>query len=98
MPIDRYYWNLVMLLVVHPPMVVWLKRSSYLVILTLLRPSSIQNFNRARVAPHPLFQGLIKAALDLQKQRIFNGNEPISIPVPEQTGEHQQEFASAISA
>ncbi|MFN5725542.1 MAG: glutamine amidotransferase-related protein, partial [Pseudanabaena sp.] len=47
--------------------------------------------------PHPLFQGLIKAALDLQKQRLANGSELESSSILEQLNEQQQEFASATS-
>ena len=47
--------------------------------------------------PHPLFQGLIKAALDLQSDRLANGTELKISPIPEQLTE-QQEFASATSA
>jgi CTP synthase len=48
--------------------------------------------------PHPLFQGLIKAALDLQKQRLASGSELESSPILEQLNEQKQEFASATSA
>jgi len=51
--------------------------------------------------PHPLFQGLIKAALDLQSDRLANGTELKISPIPEQLTEQfteQQEFASATSA
>jgi hypothetical protein len=44
-----------------------------------------------------LFQGLIKAALDLQQQRVANGTELENLPILEQLSEQQQEFAAANS-
>jgi CTP synthase len=44
--------------------------------------------------PHPLFQGLIKAALDLQSERLTQGTELAIAPMLEQLNE-QQEFVSA---
>ncbi|MFN9859497.1 MAG: glutamine amidotransferase-related protein, partial [Pseudanabaena sp.] len=50
--------------------------------------------------PHPLFQGLIKAVLDLQKQHVATNSESIHIQVPEQNNEQnneqKQEFASVM--
>ena len=48
--------------------------------------------------PHPLFQGLIKAALDLQGDRLANGTELKANLIIESLNDSHQELASATSA